>query len=133
MAAIHGRKGRLYAGVASDTATAEPIANLTNWTLDAATDKADVTAFGANNKSYVSGIPDAQGTFTGFYDTASAQLYTAATDGLARKMYLYPTNASEGTYWFGTALFDFSINTAVDGAVAISGSWAAATAVSKVG
>jgi hypothetical protein len=130
---IHGRKGRLYMGVASDTATAEPIANLKMWGISFKTDRVDVTSFGDTNKVKVAGLPDASGTFSGFYDTASAQMYTASVDGLARKFYLYPTNATTTTYWFGTAFFDFDAEGAVDGAVGISGSFDAASTVAKVG
>ncbi len=131
MARIHGQRGRLYAGLASSTAAAEPVAYLTAWTLDSATDKSDVTAFGDTNKTYVSGLPDAQGTYAGFYDTASAQLYTASQDGAARRFYLYP-DISDGDYFFGTALFDFSVNTGVAEGVAVSGSWSAASAIAKI-
>jgi hypothetical protein len=81
----------------------------------------------------VSGLPDTKGAFGGFYDTATAQLYTAATDGVARKMYLYPDNNSTGQYWFGTGLFDFSISSGVDDAVSVSGNWSAASVIAKVG
>lgn len=128
---IHGRRGKLYAGIASDTASAEPIANLKSWSLSQTVDRSDVTCFGDTNKKYVSGLPDAQGQFSGFYDTNTAQLYTAAQDGLARKFYLYP-DTSDGDYFFGTALFDWTIETPVDGPVTISGSFAAASNVSKV-
>jgi hypothetical protein len=132
MAAIHGRKGRLYAAITS-AGTAEPIAYLNAWTINFATDFVEVTAFGDATKSYVSGIPDASGTFGGYYDTATAQLYTAASDGVARKFYLYPTNDTATTYWFGTALFDISYSSGVADAVTTSGNWKAATAVAKVG
>lgn len=134
MARVAGRNGALYAAITSG-GTAEPIAYLTQWTLDQSTDRTDVTSFGDTTKTYVSGLPDAQGTYSGWYDTATAQLYTAASDGIARKFYLYPDRSagSAGTYWFGSAFFDFSIDTSVDGAVSISGSFAAATATAKVG
>lgn len=132
MARISGRNGRLYAGIAS-SGTAEPIAFLNKWSLKFSVDKMEVTAFGDANKTYLAGLPDAQGDFGGFYDSATAQLYTAATDGVARKFYLYPDNTSTGQYWFGTGIFDFSIDGAVDGPVSVSGSFAAASAVSKIG
>ena len=131
MARVHGRRGRLYAGIASDTAVAEPITFLDKWSIEFATDKVDVTCLGDTTKVYVSGLPDASGTFGGFYDTATAQLFTASQDGLGRRMYLY-SDTSDGDYFFGTALFDFSISGGVSEAVAISGSWAAASAFSKV-
>lgn len=132
-APIHGRKGRLYVGLASSSASAEPIANLRSFSVDFSTDDVEVTTFGDTNKTYVSGLPDAAGSFAGFYDSASAQLYTAATDGDARRFYLYPTTGSTGTYFFGTAIFDFSIDQGVDDAVKVSGNWKAASSVTKVG
>lgn len=132
MAKIAGRNGVLYAGISS-AGTAEPIAYLNEWGVDFSTNKIKVTTFQDVTETYVAGLPDFQGTYSGFYDTATAQLYTAATDGVARKFYLYPTNSITTTYWFGTAFFDFSIDTQVDDAVKISGSFAAATASSKVG
>lgn len=133
MGRIHGRRGRVYVGLANDTAAASPVAYLSSWSIDFSTDRSEVTAYEDSNKVYVAGLPDASGDFGGFYDDASAQLYTAATDGLARRFYLYPTTASTGTYFFGTGLFDFSVSSSVDGPVEISGSWAAASIVQKVG
>ena len=131
MARLHGRSGRLYAGIAS-AGTAEPITFLNSWSFDASTDDVDVTAFGDTNKTYVSGLPDFKGSFAGFYDNASAQLYTAAIDGVARKTYLYPST-SDAICWFGTASFDVSIETGVSDAVKISGSFVATSAFTKVG
>src|SRR5262245_53738550 len=132
MARLAGRNGRLYAGIGS-AGTAEAIAFLNKWSLNFATDKIEVTAFGDTTKVYVSGMPDCQGDYAGFYDTSTAQLYTAATDGIARRFYLYPDNTNTAQYWFGTAIFDFSVDGDVGGPVNISGSLAAATQVSKVG
>lgn len=131
MARIHGKRGRLYVGLASDSATAEPVAFLNSWSIDSSTDRVDVTSFGDTNKTYVSGLPDASGNFGGFYDTSTSQLYEASQDGLARKFYLYP-DTSDGDYFWGTALFDFSVSGSATDAVTVSGSWAAASAISKV-
>lgn len=113
--------------------SAEPVAFLTKWSISFATDKAEVTAFGDNNKIYVAGLPDASGDFEGWYDDATVQTYTAATDGLARKFYLYPTNSNTGQYFWGTILPDFTASGAVDGAIDIKASWNAASAIAKVG
>lgn len=122
----------MYAGIASG-GTAEPVAFLAKWQIDFTTDKTDVTAMGDTNKTYVSGLPDSKGTFNGWYDDATAQLYTAAQDGVARKFYLYPSTSNNGQYWFGTALFDFSVTGGVEEGVAVSGAFAAASAVAKIG
>jgi hypothetical protein len=130
MARIAGRNGQFYVGLLTAAASAEPVPFGKKWSLDASTDTFDVTAFGDTTKVYVSGLPDAQGTYEGWYDDATAQLYTAASDGAARRFYLYTKAASvAGPYWFGTATWDFSVEAAVDGAVPISGSWKAATPV----
>lgn len=132
MARIAGRNGRLYANITTG-GTPEPIAFLSSFTADAATDDIEVTAFGDTNKVYVAGLPDFSGSFDGFYDDATAQLYTAALDGTARKFYLYPNVSTPGQYFFGTATFDFSIDASVSDAVKISGNFRAASAVNKVG
>jgi|SRR5215471_5363761 len=132
MARIAGRNGRLYAGIGS-AGTAEPIAFLSKWSLKFATDKIEVTAFGDSTKVYVSGMPDCQGDYSGFYDNATAQMYTAATDGVARRFYLYPDTTNNAQYWFGTAIFDWSVDGDIGSSVNITGSLAAASAVAKVG
>lgn len=132
MARIAGRNARLYASITSG-GTAEPIAFLSTFELNFTSDRFEVTSFGDTNKAYVQGLADSQGAFNGFYDNATAQLYTAATDGVSRKFYFYPDNTATGQYWFGTAFFDFSPSFDVGGAATCSGSWAAASSVSKVG
>lgn len=131
MSRIHGRNARLYMNIASG-GTAEPVAFINTFELNAASDKQDVTAFTDTSKVYVAGLPDSSGSFKGWFDNATAQTYTAATDGAARKWYFYPDSGAT-VYWFGTAFFDFNISAAVDGAVEISGNWNAATGTSKVG
>jgi hypothetical protein len=132
VARISGRRGRVYLALASG-GTPEPVAFLNSWSISFATEKIDVTTFGDDNKVYVAGLPDASGDFAGFYDDATVQTYTAATDGLPRKFYLYPSTLTNGQYFWGTILPDISINGAVAGAVAISASWNAATNIQKVG
>ena len=132
MARIHGRNGAVYMNLLSG-GTPEPVAFLNSWSISAQTDKADVTAFGDANKVYVAGLPDSSGEFSGFYDDASVQTYTAAVDGVARKFYLYPSRLTNTQYWWGTILPDFSVNAGVGGAAEISASWNAASAITKQG
>jgi hypothetical protein len=130
LARIAGRNGRVYLAIASG-GTAEPIAFLNSWTINFQTEKPEVTAFGDSNKVYVSGLPDASGDFAGFYDDATEQFYTAATDGLARKFYLYPSTSNNSQYFYGEILPDMNINATVSGAVEISSTWNASSAISK--
>lgn len=129
----HGRRGRVYMGLASDTASAEPVAHLTKWSISFAVDKTAVTSFGDGNKVYVSGLPDASGDFEGWMDDGSVQTYTAATDGLARKFYLYPSTSDNTKYFWGTVLPDFAASGAVDGAIDLKSSWNAASLVQRQG
>jgi hypothetical protein len=133
MGRIHGRNGRIYMGIASDTASAEPLPFFANWSITFATEKANVTAMGDQNMVYVAGLPDAQGELAGFYDDATNQTYLAAVDGLPRKFYIYPSTNLSTQYWFGTILPDFSVNAAVDGPVEVKASWNAASRIAKVG
>lgn len=129
----HGRNSRVYMNLAS-AGTAEPIAFVKSFSFNAATDKADVTAFGDGGKVYVAGLPDSSGQFGFWFDDATVQTYTAAVDGIARKMYIYSDVVNTpGQYWFGTVFPDFAITSAVDAAIEGTCSWNAASVISKVG
>lgn len=133
MARIAGRQGRMLVAVASG-GEAALIPFVASWSLAAAADRYEGTAQGDTNKVYVAGLSDASGDFSGYLDVATAQTYTAAVDGQPRKMYLYPDFVGTPTqYWFGTAYFDFNVESPVDGIATVSGTWAAASAIAKVG
>jgi hypothetical protein len=137
MARKHGRNGRLYADfTANGGAAAVPIASLKQWSIDFTTDKVDSTCFADTNKQYLAGLPDSSGTFAGLYDDATASAYAAAIDNgtnNARNFYLYPDTNDTGKYWFGKGLFDASYTAAVDGAIELSGNWAASSNIIGVG
>jgi hypothetical protein len=117
--------------------SAQPIAYLSDWSINFTVDTVEVTALGDANKIYVAGLPDASGDFSGFYDDATVQTYTAATDGVARAFYLYPntsgTGVGLGQYWFGSILADFSIAGGIAAAVSVKSTWKAATKIAKIG
>ncbi len=133
MARVHGRFSRVYCGIAS-AGTAEPVPFITDWAFNGAVDFVEVTALGDTAKVRVAGLPDNSGTYSGIYDTATAQLFTAASDGIARKTYLYTDiTGTPGQYWWGTAFWDFSFKSGVSQADTISGNFVAATPFVKVG
>lgn len=132
MARIHGRHGVVYVDLAG-AGSASAVTFLNAWAISFSTANDEVTAFGDSNKVYVAGLPDATGTFAGFFDNASPQLYTAATDGVARKFYLYPDSTAATTYFFGTVLADFDVTSDVGSSVKIASKWSAASAITKVG
>ena len=131
---ITGRNGRLMVDQsAGANGSATTVANLTSFDIQQTRDKTEVTSFGDSTKTYIAGLADASGSFSGFYDNATAQSYTAATDGVARRFYFYPDTTNTSQYWFGTGFFDFSVSTSVDGPAEVSGNWSAASTISKVG
>jgi hypothetical protein len=123
------------AGV-SGTQVASPLAFVSDWTINFSVAKVDVTALGDTNLVWVAGLPDASGDFTGFFDTATAQTYIAAVDGLSRNFYMYPSllgveGANPGQYFFGTILPDFSTAGGVASAVTFKSTWNAASQVQR--
>lgn len=124
MALYHGKKGVVYIST-SGSGTAIAAVSLSTWSMDSATDRVEVTAFADTNKTYVQGLPDLTGELSGFWNDTTDQLYDASrsTDGV--KLYLYPSSDAATKYWYGPAWVDFSIEVPVDGAVTITGSFAA--------
>jgi hypothetical protein len=130
---IHGRNGIAYVAVTAGAA-ASPMSFLTDWSINFVVNKVDVTAMGDPNLIWVAGLPDASGDFSGFYDTATAQTYVAAVDGLPRNMYLYPSTLgpqgiNPGQYFFGTILPDYSVSGGVSAAVSLKSTWNAASPI----
>jgi hypothetical protein len=124
MARYHGRRGLVYMS-ASGSTVAVAVANLTKWSLDMATDLADVTAFGDPNKRYVQGIPDCKGSLEGWWDDTSDALYDSAGSNDGVIMYLYPSSLVLTKYFYGPAWSNFSIDVGVGDAVSIKGDFAA--------
>jgi hypothetical protein len=126
MAARAGRNSRVYLNLASG-GSASPVPFLTGITLNANTDTYDVTSFGDANHTYVSGLPDASGDITGFWDDTTIGTFTAAADGVARSLYFYPDIVNAGThYFYGNVILDFKTDTSVTGAINAGGSFKAA-------
>jgi len=127
---VGGRFGRVYVGTTT-AAAASPVPFIGSWSIDASTDKIDVTAMGDVNKVVVPGLPDFSGEMGGFFDDSSSVFYDAAVDGLDRAFYLYATSNNTLNYWYGRIFIDASFSASVDGAVEMTGSWAASGAISR--
>jgi hypothetical protein len=132
MAVYAGRKGVVYLS-STGSGAAVNVIKLNAWTINKTTDKIEVTSFGDANKTYVQGLPDVQGTVSGFWDNTETKPFTAAgsTDGC--KLYLYPSSDITGSYHYGPAWLDMSMDTSVSAAVTISGSFAANGSWGSVG
>lgn len=127
---IHGRAGIAYLSVNNGDA-ASPVAFLSEWTVDYKQNVFDITVITDVQVVHAAGLPEASGTFTGFYDSATAQSYAAAVDGLPRNLYIYPSSALPGTFFAGMVLPDYSIAGGSTNAVKLTVTWASATAVAE--
>src|SRR5688572_33273154 len=124
MALYHGKRGVVYISTTGGGAAIAAV-SLSSWSLDSATDRVEVTAFGDTNKTYVQGLPDLTGDIAGFWNDTSDQLYDASRSADGVKLYLYPSADAVTKYWYGPAWVDFSIEVSVDTAATISGTFAA--------
>jgi hypothetical protein len=82
---------------------------------------------------YIALTTTSAGSFTGWFDTATAQAYEAAVDGLPRNFYLYPSMANPGQFFSGQVLPDFAVRGGAAAAVAITVSWESAAPVLSSG
>lgn len=126
MSRLAGRNARLYAAIASG-GTAEPIATVKTFNLDASSERFDATAFGDATKQYVAGLQDSTAAMTGIFDDGSQQFWTAAADGQARAWYFYPTTVDTTKYFYGTGFFDMTVDADVGGVIGFSGTMSAFT------
>jgi hypothetical protein len=124
MSVYHGRKGVVYASTTGSGA-ATLVVSLTDWSLDMNTDTVEVTSFGDLNKTYVQGLPDINGQFSGFWNDTEDKIFTAASSTDGCKLYLYPSSDAPSKYFYGPAWLSVSVSTSVSDAVKISGSFSA--------
>src|SRR5690349_6394538 len=106
---IHGRSGVAYLGLNYGDA-ASPVAFLSDWDIAFTRGLFDTTAITDSQVIYGADITSVTGTFKGFFDTASAQSYAAAVDGLPRNMFLYPAITSPGIYFSGLVMPDYNLD-----------------------
>jgi hypothetical protein len=124
MARYHGGKGVVLLST-TGTGVAATAVSLSKWSLDKATDKVEVTAFGDLNKQYVQGLPDVNGTLSGYFDSADDALFDGSESSDGVILYLYPSSLATTIYHYGPAWLDASIDVDAKGAVTINGSFVA--------
>jgi hypothetical protein len=122
----HGSTGQIKMDPAGGSTTVV-VADLNAWTLEMSRERVPVTAFGDANIQYVLGLPDATGTYGGWWNSASSpQLFSVAQGTTPVTLELIPSITDPTFLFTGLAYLDASIECAADGAVSISGNWAAA-------
>ena len=124
MPTYHGRDGAIYIST-SIPGTASPLLTMTAWTLDRSTARVDVTNFDSTNQEELQGWPAMRGTFEGFWNSDETKLFAASTSPTGINMYLYPSKRIPSKYIATTAWLDASMETRVDGAVRVRGTYAA--------
>lgn len=127
---IHGKSGVAYLSVLAGQA-ASPVAFLSGWEIDYAQTPVDTTVLDDIQHLYTATQIMETGSFTGFYDTATAQTYRDAVDGQPRNLYLYPDRANFGQFFSGQVIADYSVSGSVTDAVKVTVTWAAAGPVTK--
>jgi len=116
---LHGKNGAIYLGGVK-------VASKTEWTLNLNRDYVDATVFGDTNKTYLVGLKDIQGQWTGLLDI-SGDLLVNATDLDTVQIYLYADDriGHEVMVAYGPGLFDASITASISDAIKASGNFRA--------
>src|SRR5262245_66299213 len=127
MARQHGYKGDLLIDPAGTT-TYVTVASLNAWTLDLSRDRVDTTCFGDSVKQSAQGLADAKGTFAGIWDptTTPTQVFDVAMGDVAVGLKLVPSTLTSTAFFTLMAYLDAAINVPANGAITISGTFAAA-------
>jgi len=120
--ATHGKEGILAIKLGAGTLTA--VGNISDWSLDMATDKVETTALGDQNKRYVVGLKDLKGTFSAYWDRTDDAIFEAAESPTGCEIAIFPS-ATSPVAWQGPAWLDASIKGGVTSAVTIDGSFVA--------
>lgn len=126
---LHGKDASIYLG--GDVSSGTKVATKTEWTLQRNRDYVDATVFGDTNKTYLAGLPNVQGTFSGLLDTSGDLLLDAATSS-TMTLYLYADDGTNGgtvtLVANGPALIDANVTASNTDAIRITGEFRASGA-----
>jgi hypothetical protein len=123
MAKKHGKNGAIYLGGAIGVGTL--VSNKTDWSVQLNRDYVDATVFGDTNKTYLAGLRNFQGNYSGLLDTAGdAMLDATALD--EQLIYLYAdASGTPVLVAHGSGFIDANVTTSVNDAVKITGEFRA--------
>lgn len=125
---LHGKNGQVKIDPLGGAALVT-LGDVNSWTLDMATDREEVTAFGDTNKRRVAGLPDFSGTIGAWWNaltTSSPAYFRAVLAGTPVTLRLVPNTLDPTVYFQGLANVDGSVNVSATGAISSSGKWDAA-------
>jgi len=123
MAKKHGKNGAIYLGGPKGSGT--KVVNKTDWSVQLNRDYVDATVFGDTNKTYLAGLRNFQGNYSGLLDTAGdAMLSATALD--EQLIYLYADDGAVPVLVaHGSGFIDANVSTSVNDAVKITGEFRA--------
>jgi hypothetical protein len=122
----HGKNGAIYLGGAVGTGV--KVAAKAEWSLQRNRDYVDATTFGDTNKTYLAGLPNVQGTYSGILDTSGDLLFSAATSD-AMLIHLYADDTGTPVLVaHGSGFLDATVNCSNTDAVRITGEFRASAA-----
>jgi hypothetical protein len=126
MAKLHGKAGAIYLGGAIGVGT--KVTNKTEWAVQLNRDYVDATVFGETNKTYLAGLRNFQGTYSGLLDTAGDDMLDASALD-EQLIYLYADDGTTGgsvkLVAHGSGFIDANVSTSSTDAVRISGEFRA--------
>lgn len=108
------------------------LVSMNKWKLSLKTDKINVTCFQDLNKVYVPGMKDISGSFSGFWNSSDLTLFRATDAETPGILQLIPNTRDHigspevSPNFSGLAYLDADIDTSVEGAPAVSGTFMAA-------
>jgi hypothetical protein len=133
----HGKEG-IVAMKMTSGGTYVAIGNISDWSLNMATDKVETTSLGDANKRYVVGLKDLSGSFTAFWDRLTDVIFDGADSPTGCYLAFWPS-ATSAQAWEGPAWMDASIKGGVTSAVTIdatfvaNGAWTRSSMVAATG
>lgn len=123
---LHGKNGAIYLHAPKGGGSSVKVATKSEWTLNLGRDYVDATTFGDTNKTYLTGLKDIQGTYSGLLDVSGDLLVnTSSSDTIQIYLYADDRGGSEILVAYGPGLFDAAINASVSDAIKTSGNFRA--------
>ena len=120
---LHG-KGGVLAVSETLAGPVKAVALITEWDYDSSSDYVETTALGSVNKTFVKGLNNAQGTFTGVWDSFDDTLFAAAESIDGCQIEIWP-NVNSPACFKGPGFLDVKIKAGVSAAVTIDGKFSA--------
>lgn len=119
---LHGKNGAIWIATAAGGPRTK-VAVKSEWTLNLSRDYVDATVFGDTNKTYLVGLRDVQGTYSGILDTSGDLLVNASASDTVY-LYLYADDST--LIASGPAFVDANISSSNTDAVRTTGNYRAA-------